>query len=44
MIITVGDKMVEAKIMENEKAAQKYDDNIAQGNMAVLLKKSKQND
>lgn len=41
MMLTVGSKTIEAKIMENEKAEQKYDDQIAKGNVAALLKKSK---
>ena len=44
MQLTVGDKTVNAKIMENEKAEKTYDDNIAKGNMAVLLKKNKDSD
>ena len=41
MKLTVGSKTIEAMIMENEKAEQKYDDQIAKGNVAALLKKSK---
>ena len=41
MQLTVGDKTIEAKVMENEKAEEKYDDQIAKGNVAALLKKSK---
>ena len=37
MLITIGDKTIEAKVMEKEKAEQKYDDAIAAGNMAALL-------
>lgn len=44
MQLTVGNKTVNAKIMENEKAEKTYDDNIAKGNMAVLLKKNKDSD
>ena len=29
MQLTVGEKTIEAKVMENEKAEQKYDDQIA---------------
>ena len=32
MKVTIGDKEIEAKIMEKEKAEQKYEDAIAQGN------------
>ena len=32
MKVTVGDKTIEAKIMEKEKAKEKYDDAIASGN------------
>ena len=42
MLITLGDKTIEAKVMEKEKAQQKYDDAIAAGNMAALL--SEKND
>jgi len=38
---TVGTKTIQAKVMENEKAEQKYDDQIAKGNVAALLKKNK---
>lgn len=41
MLLTVGNKTIEAKVMENEKAEEKYDDEIAQGNVAALLKKNK---
>jgi len=29
MLLTVGDKTIEAKVMQNEKAQEKYDDQIA---------------
>ena len=41
MQLTVGTKTIQAKVMENEKAEQKYDDQIAKGNVAALLKKNK---
>jgi hypothetical protein len=41
MTLTIGDKSIDAKVMENEKAEQKYDDNVAQGNVAALLRKNK---
>lgn len=37
MQITLGDKTIEAKVMEKEKAEEKYDDAMAAGNMAALL-------
>ena len=40
MKITVGDKMIEAKIMEKEKAQEKYDDAISSGNMGVMMKET----
>jgi hypothetical protein len=44
MIVSLGDKTIEAKIMKNEKAWEKYDDNIAAGNMATILKESDNKD
>lgn len=41
MLITVGDKTVETKVMEKEKAEAKYDDAAAAGNFAALLQESK---
>jgi len=41
MQLTVGTTTIQAKVMENEKAEQKYDDQIAKGNVAALLKKNK---
>ena len=38
MKFTVGKKTVEAKVMQNEKAQEKYDDAIAAGNAAAILK------
>ena len=38
--ITVGDKTIEAKIMEKEKAQDKYNDAIASGNMGVMMKET----
>ena len=38
MKLTVGEKTVEAKIMQNEKAQEKYDDAIAAGNAGAILK------
>ena len=41
MQITVGEKTINAQVMEKEKAQNKYDDAIAAGNQATLLKESK---
>jgi hypothetical protein len=41
MKVTVGDKTIEANIMEKEKAQDKYDNAIASGNQAALIKESK---
>ena len=38
MKLSVGEKTVEAKIMQNEKAQEKYDDAIAAGNAGAILK------
>ena len=38
MKFTVGDKTVETKVMQNEKAQEKYDDAIAAGNAAAIMK------
>jgi len=40
MFATVGDRQVEASVMEKEKAQEKYDDAIAEGKAAVLLSES----
>ena len=37
MDITIGDKTIQAKIMEKEKAKEKYDDAIASGNSAAIM-------
>ena len=37
MIVTVGEKTIEAKIMESEQAAEKYNDALASGHSAALL-------
>jgi len=29
MLLTVGNKTIEAKVMENEKAEERYDDEVA---------------
>ena len=41
MQVTVGDKTINTKVMEKEKAQEKYDDAIAAGNQATMLKESK---
>ena len=38
MIIQIGDQVVHTVIMEKEKAEERYDDIIAAGNAAVILK------
>ena len=43
MMITVGERTIEAQVMENQKAQDKYDDAIAAGNAAALMKESKEN-
>ena len=42
MTIVIGDKEIEAKIMEKEKAKEKYEDAVASGNTAVMATKSKE--
>lgn len=44
MSITIGEKDVYTKIMEKEKAEKKYDDAIAGGSTAVLLKEDTENE
>jgi Ca-activated chloride channel family protein len=43
MNITIGEKSIQAKIMEKEEAKVKYDDAIAAGNSAALMNESKDN-
>ncbi|CDW87105.1 UNKNOWN [Stylonychia lemnae] len=38
LVIQMDDRVIEGKIMEKEKAQEKYDDAIAGGNAAVLVK------
>jgi hypothetical protein len=38
MKITVGEKTIEAKIMEKEKAQEKYDSSITSGKIATMMK------
>ena len=37
MVITIGEKTIHAKIMEKEKAKEKYEDAIATGNSAAIM-------
>jgi hypothetical protein len=37
MEIEIGNKLIEGRIMEKEKAKEKFDDAIASGNTATLL-------
>jgi len=42
MTISVGDdRVIEAKIMEKKKAEEKYEDSVAAGHNAVMLKEDK---
>ena len=42
MVVTIADKTIEAKILEKEKAKEKYDDAIAAGNSAALMNETSQ--
>jgi len=41
MKVSVGEKTIEANIMEKEKAQDKYDNAVSSGNHAVLMKEEK---
>ena len=41
MKITVGDKVIEAKVTDKEEAEEKYDDAMASGNSAFMIKDCK---
>jgi Ca-activated chloride channel family protein len=41
--IELGDREVEGKVMEKGKAQEKYDDAIAGGNAAVMVKEKEEN-
>ena len=41
MIVTLDDKVIESKLLEKEKATEKYEDAIASGNSAFLMKEDK---
>ena len=43
MSVTIDDKIIFAKVMKTSKAEKKYDDAIAAGNQATLLKESNDN-
>ena len=38
MTVSVGDRIIEAKVMEKEAAQGRYDDAIASGHTAALVK------
>ena len=40
MSISIGDRFIQAKVMEKYKAQQKYDDATAAGNFSGMLKES----
>ena len=40
--VTLEDKTIEGRVMEKEKAKEKYDDAVASGKAAVLLKEKKE--
>ena len=39
LVVTIDDKVIEAKVQEKEKAKEKYDDVIAGGNLGVLAER-----
>ena len=41
---TIGEKTIEAKIVEKQKAKQQYDDAVAGGKAAVVVRKTKSNE
>ena len=43
LVIQIGERVVEGKILEREQAQEKYDDAIAGGNAAVLVEENKKN-
>ena len=43
MSVTVGEKTVEAKVMEKKEAKQKYDDAVAGGKFAAMLQEDAHN-
>ena len=43
MMITIGEKTIEARIMENEKAEQVFDNAMASGNTAYKVSDARQN-
>ena len=42
--IIIDDKVVETKVMKQEKAQERYDDAVASGNAAVLAERKKKDD
>jgi len=44
LTIKIGDKEIEAKVMEKEKAQEKYDDAVSSGKAAVMAQYSKKAD
>ena len=43
MKVTIGDKTIEAKIMDIERAEKKYEDAVAGGHTAAILRESNDN-
>ena len=41
MKVTIGKKTIEAKILEKEKAEEKYDNAVASGYSAAMMKETK---
>jgi Ca-activated chloride channel family protein len=41
MTITLGDKVIEAQLMEKEEAKEKYDDAVAIGKAVAILEEKK---
>lgn len=41
LVIQVGERVIEGKVMEKEEAKQKYDDGVASGKAAVLVEETK---
>jgi hypothetical protein len=43
MLVKIGEKCIEAKVMDLEKAKEKYDDAIASGDHVAMLQECKDN-
>jgi hypothetical protein len=41
MLIKLGDKTIESKVMDQDKAAEKFDDAVSGGNAAAMLTQKK---